>query len=117
LLLGCGYLLYQLRQRSRSISTQADGLVESLSAYRCELLKRRDLYRHSWRWSTWPILPALLVVFVGGGLFDDRPGKLWRYGLGALVAVIGSAAVIFYYRRKGDQFQRELGALASMDQH
>lgn len=116
LLLGCAYLLYQLRQRSRSVSGQADGVVGSLSAYRCELLKRRDLYRHSWRWSIWPILPALLAIFVGGGLFDDRPGKLGRYGLCALVAVIGSAVGIFHYRRKADQFQRELDALASMDE-
>lgn len=43
-------------------------------------------------------------------------GKLWRYGLGALVAAIGLTVGIIHYRRKGDQFQRELDALASMDE-
>jgi len=115
LLSGCAYLIYQLGQRSRAVSPQIDGVVASLSAYRTELRRRRDLYHDVWRWSIWPILPALLVVFVGGGLYDDRPGKLWRYGACVVVAVIGLGLGTIHYRRKGDQFQRELDALASMD--
>lgn len=112
----CAYLLYQLSRRSRPVSAPIDGLAASLSAYRTELRRRRDLYHDAWRWSIWPILPTLLVVFVGGGLYDDRPGKLWRYGACAVIAAIGLGLGTIHYRHKGNQFQRELDAIASMDE-
>lgn len=114
LLAGCAYLVYELSRRSRAATAQVDGLVENLSAYRSELRNRRDLYRHGWRWSIWPMLPALSVIFVGGGLYDDRPGKLWRYGACAVLAIVGTALGIIHYRRKGDELQRELDALDSL---
>lgn len=116
LLAGCAYQLYQLNQRSRAVSAQMDGLVTCLVAYRTELRRRRALYHDAWRWSIWPILPALLVVFVGGGPYDDRPGKLWRYGACTVIAVIGFGLGTIHYRRKGDQLQHELEALTSMDE-
>jgi hypothetical protein len=116
LLLACAYLIHQLHQRSRTVSAQVEGVVGSLAAYRCELRRRRDLYHDAWKWSIWPALPALGVIFSGGALYDDRPGKLWRYGLCAVVAVIGIGLGIIHYRHKGDQFQRELDALASLEE-
>lgn len=116
LLFASAYLIYQLHQRSHTVSAQVEGVIGSLAAYRAELCRRRDLYRDAWKWSLWPVLPALAVVFIGGALHDDRPGKLWRYGLSAVVAVIGIGLGIIHYRRKGDQFQRELDALASLEE-
>ena len=116
LLLGCAHLVYQLHRRIHAVSAPLEGVIASLAAYRSELRRRRDFYRDAWRWSGLPTVPVLAVIFIGGGLYDDRPGKLWRYGLSAIVAVVGIGFGIIHYRRKGDQFQRELDALASLEE-
>ena len=88
----------------------------SYSVNSLEILDSRFgvLSQPSARWSIWPFVPALIVVFIGGGLYDDRPGKLWRYGASAVVAIVGTALGLIHYRHKGEQFQRELDALADM---
>jgi hypothetical protein len=63
------------------------GSARSLDAYREELKRRRDYCWDAWRWSMWPIAPSILVMFVGGLVYDPRPNKLVHYGIMALFVV------------------------------
>lgn len=57
-------------------------------------------------------LPNVLVVDCS----TVRPGKLWRYGLCVLGAVIGSAVRIFHQPPQRRSVSARLDALASMDE-
>jgi hypothetical protein len=112
------YLLFSKRRRGRLVTADNDiSVVHTLDAVRSELQRRRDYYLGNWRWSIWPVIPAMVVVFVGTALYDPRPGKLIRvFGVlgGALVATLLEA---LYKNGKGRKYQRELDALASLDKN
>lgn len=116
LLLASAYLTQQVRRRGKVLRIQGcEQVMESLEAYRNELRRRRDYYLGAWRWSRWPLIPAIAVILVGGLLYDPRPGKWLRLSVAALVCVLGSLLGTWIYARKGNDFQRELDALASVD--
>ncbi len=115
-LLATVYLTIQVHKRGTVLRAQAhEPVVHSLDAYRAELQRRRDLYLGPWRWSLWPAVPVLAVFFVGGMLYDQGPGKLARYGLAGVFSILWTLYCWWHYRRKGQQFQRELDALATLD--
>ena len=115
-LLATVYLTIQVRKRGAVLRTQVhEPVVHSLDAYRAELQRRRDLYLGPWRWSLWPAVPVLAVFLVGGLLYDQRPGKLARYGLAGVFSILWTLYCWWHYRRKGQQFQRELDALATLN--
>lgn len=114
LILGAAYVLMQVLKRGRMIEAHMSGVVQGIEVYRLELQRRRDLYWSSLRWSVWPVLPGALLVFGGGLLYDTRPNKLLRYTLVAAFAVTWTLVALWYYKRKGDGFDRELQALDSM---
>jgi hypothetical protein len=98
LLVGSGYLTFQVRRRGRVLlMREHEQVMESLEAYRMELQRRRNYYRGAWRWSWWPPVPATAVIFAGG------------------VCVLASLLGTWIYARKGKDFQRELDALTTSD--
>lgn len=115
-LAGTVYLVFQIRQRGKMLAFRSDGqMVESLDAYRSELLRRRDFYLESWRWSVWPIVPSLAAFLIGWVIIDQRPNKLLRYGLFAGFFIVGVLLAKWHGKREGQKYQRELDALATLD--
>lgn len=86
-----------------------------MDAYRSELLHRRDYYLKSWRWSVWPVVPSVAVFIIGGMIIDPRPNKLMRYGSIAGFFVVGVLLAKWQGKREGRKYQRELDALATLD--
>jgi hypothetical protein len=116
LLLASGYLTHQVRRRLKMLLTREhEQVMESLEAYRTELQRRRNYYLGAWRWSFWPLVPAIGVILVGGMIYDERPGKWLRLTLAALVCVLGSLLGAWIYARRGNDLQRELDALTTLD--
>lgn len=115
-LLGMVYVISQMRRRGKVVAAQKDEkVVQSLDAYRTELQRRRDYYLGAWRWSLWPIVPTIIVILVGGVLYDQRPNKLIRYALTAVWCVVAMLLGLWCQRREGQKYQCELDALASLD--
>lgn len=109
------YLIFQIRRRGKMLSFRSNGQVaESLDAYRSELLRRRDYYLESWRWSVWPIIPSLVVFFIGWMIIDQRPNKLLRYGLLAGFFIVGVLFARWQGKREGRKYQRELDELTTL---
>ena len=112
-LLGAGYLVLEIRRRGSKID-QASDILQTLDAYRFELERRRDYYRHSWRWSIWPMIPSLLVFLVGGALYGKRPNavehSIWMGGFAVVLILLAT----WDHRRKGHAYQKELDAFETM---
>lgn len=115
LLFGVIYTAFEVRRRGRVLAIgKEEGVVRGLEAYSIELRRRRD-YCLDWQWSIWPIAPAVVVMLVGGILYDQRPNKVIRYGLVSVGCVVGTLLGALRVRRKGRKYQRELDALATLD--
>jgi len=110
------YGAIKIRSSGEKLSI-ADGeqIYQSLHAYRIELQRRRVLYFWMSRWVMLSTVPGVLVIIVGGIVFDPRPGKAMRYGMSALIATVGFLLNHWFYRCKARKFQRELDALTTMD--
>src|SRR5258708_32429949 len=91
--------------------------MQSLHAYRTALERRRDHYSSAWRWSFWPVIPSVIIVFGGGLLFDERPGKWLRYSLSAVVCAVAFLCAAWVSWRKSAGFQREIDALETLDEN
>ncbi|MBB6094111.1 hypothetical protein HNQ60_002992 [Povalibacter uvarum] len=115
-LAGAVCVVLEMRSRARMLQSRDDVTVtQSLDAYRSELERRRDYYLHSWRWSLLPMLPAALVLIVGGMIYDPHPEMLSHYGLIVVFAVAFTAAGVWDHRRKGHAYQGELDALGTLE--
>jgi uncharacterized membrane protein len=115
LVAAAGYIRMQWRRRTQILSFRAEEAVaSSLSAYRRELERRRDLYLGSWRWSLWPLLLVAAVLLIGGLLYDPRPDKVLRYAVGTLLMAACAAIVRWINVWKAREFQRELEAVESI---
>jgi hypothetical protein len=117
LFLTCGDLVYQILRRAKlQMAAEHEQVMQSLDAYRCALERRRDHYTGAWRWSMLPAIPGVIVVLGGGWLVDERPDKLLRMSVATLVCALAFLLGAWVSLRKGDQFQREIDALKSLDE-
>jgi hypothetical protein len=114
-LLGAVCVALQMRRRTTALARPDDSVRQSLQAYRGELQRRRDYHLESWRWSLLPMVPAVLVLVVGGALYDQHPDAMVHYGLMALFVVAVTVLAVWDQRRKGRAFQRELDALDTLE--
>ncbi len=106
------YLHRQVLRRASEIANSGRAVADDgLRAYRSELLRRRDYYLDAWRWSLWPAIAALVVLFGLGAMYDPAPNKILRYGLAAIAPVVGIVMGVWYQLRKGNEYQRELDEL------
>lgn len=111
---GAGYLMIEIRRRSRTLGDSGGNVMQTLDAYRAELERRRDYYLHSWRWSIWPMIPSVLVLLVGGAVYGTRPDALSHSIRAGLFAVVATWVAVWHHRRKGRAYQRELDAFESL---
>jgi hypothetical protein len=115
-LLACGYMAFEGQRRSKQqLAVEHEQVMQSLDAYRAALERRRNHYATAWRWSLWPAIPGVVVIFGGGLLFDDRPHKWLRLSLAALVCALAILAAVWIAFRKSEGFQTELDALNTLD--
>lgn len=114
LVVGAVWLVMKLHRNRRPMRLDST-VVQSLDAYRVELERRRRYYMRALWVSLWAMAPALVVIFACGILYDERPGKLLRYGLSAAFVAITLPICAMVARRKGKDVQRELDALATMN--
>ena len=113
-ILGAGYLLTQMRRRANELKSQGEsGIMQTLEAYRAELQRRRDYYLDSWRWSVWPMLPALLALLGGGAIYDRERGAM-HYLMMILLCIVLLVIAVWDHRRKGRVYQRELDAFETL---
>jgi hypothetical protein len=116
--LACGYITFQIRRRGKlQQAVEHEQVMQSLHAYRTALERRRDHYSSAWRWSFWPVIPSVTIVFGGGLLFDERPGKWLRYSLSAVVCAVAFLCAAWVSWRKSAGFQREIDALETLDEN
>jgi len=76
---------------------------------RQELVRQRDVRRGCWELGVAPLLPGILILFVG--IVAETPTPPSRVLLSMLIAIIGTAAVVWHQERSADEFQREIDAL------
>lgn len=117
-LLACGYVTLQIHRRGKlQRAAEHEQVMQSLHAYRTALERRRDHYSSAWRWSLWPVIPGVVVVLGGDWLFDERPGKWLRLSLAAVVCALAFLLGAWVSFRKGEEYQREIDALKSLDEN
>lgn len=110
------YLVIQVHRRGKVLHFLQHGqTVEGLHVYRAELMRRRDFYLNSWRWSLWPIVPSLAVFLIGFMSVDHRPNKLLRFGFLAGLFIVGMLLSVWNGKLEGKRLQRELDALSTLD--
>jgi len=115
-LAGTLFLTYLTHRRLKALMiNKGEQVLQSLEAYRAVLEQHRDHHLGTWPGVLWVMGPAMLVLFAGGLLYDERPNKLLRYMFIFLWFFFGMLWVAKYSKRKARQFQRELDALATMD--
>jgi hypothetical protein len=116
-LLACAYIAFQTRLRGKlQLAMEHEQVMQSLHAYRTALERRRDHYATAWRWSLWPVIPAVVTILGGTLLFDERPHKWLRWSLAALVCALALVFGARFSLRKSKGFQREIDALKTLDE-
>jgi hypothetical protein len=113
-LLGAVYGALRMRARRTDLGRTDEDVHQSLQAYRAELERRRDYYREAWRWSILPMIPAPVVLLIGGAVYDPRPHMMLQYGLMGLLVVVATALAVRNQRSKAKGFQQELDALGTL---
>lgn len=114
--LACAYVTFLAHRRGKlQRAAEHEQVMQSLHAYRAALERRRDHYATAWRWSLWPVIPAVVVILGGDMLFDDRPYKWLRLSVSAAVCALAFVLAIWLSTSMSRAFQRELDALKSLD--
>jgi len=112
LALVCMVLHIRKHVRITSLATDA-GVIGGLSVYRSEIERLLQISRREWQLLLY-VAPSYFTLLIGGLIFDERPGKIWRYGMTVTVGIIGGSFAFWAGRKRTKCLQRELDALASL---
>jgi CDP-diglyceride synthetase len=116
LLIGGAYALFQWRRRTASLGTDpSESVTASLTFYKHELERKRDIHRTLWRWYLLPLAPGVIGV-LSWNFFGDPQTR----GTSAPWVVLGLLVVwivfsVIYERYKAAQCQREIDALSALE--
>ena len=104
------FIVYHLhRYGSARVMPAEMGLTNCLQFHRAELERQRDLLRSVWKWYLAPLVPGMLLVYVGSAL--ARPEHASR----ALLGLAGTVAVFVLIgdlnRRVANRLQARIDAL------
>ena len=113
--IGALYATREMRRRGSTLNAAGGDVIQTLSAYRGELERRRDYYLHSWRWSLWPMIPSLLVFIVGGALYGTQENSVRHSIWMGVFAVVVISLAIWDHRRRGHALQRELDVFETLN--
>ena len=115
ILIGVAYGMWQWRRRTASFRTDpSESSAASLSFYKRELERKRDIHRTLWRWYVLPMAPGV-VAMLSWNFFGDPQTR----GTSAPWGVLGMLVVwllfsLIYERYKAAQCQREIDALSAL---
>jgi Flp pilus assembly protein TadB len=110
LILGMLFVLYQLRRRGESRSSeQGDWGIPCLTFHRAELVRQRDALRSAWAWYVLPPVPGL-VVFIWGVATESPGGRIGGAWTAIAVALV-LVAVAVLNRWAASRLQREIDRL------
>jgi len=112
LALVCMVLHIRKHVRIASLVTDA-GVIGGLAVYRSELERLLQISRREWH-VLFYVAPSYFTLLIGGLIFDQRPGKVWRYGLTIATGALGAGFAFWVGRKKTRCLQRELDAVASL---
>lgn len=107
------FVTYQLRKHGASRFAPSEGAVASLFEFhRNELVRRRDLLRHSWRLLVGPLMPGMLL-YLGGMAQQPPEGKLHLVILGGIMIFMG-VAISLHNRWSARRLQRDIDGLDTL---
>lgn len=95
--LGATYVCWRLHMLARAASRQEEAAAADNCAafHRAELLRQRDALRAIWSWYLGPLVPGLVVFWIGVGVAPSVDLPL--LGRIAIVAIgLGIAAAVFF---------------------
>jgi len=104
------YTQKYLRVKKFEIESAVNG---GLAVYRSELERLIKLACKEWYVLLF-FVPSYLMVLIGGLMFDERPGKAWRYGLTVVAGVASIGFAFWVGRKKSRCLQRELNVIDSL---
>lgn len=107
-------MAFYLREHLHMKQIERDSdVLGGLAVYRSELERLIALADREWRVLLY-LVPGYLTLLVGGLIFDQRPGKIWRYGLTVVAWVVIICFSFWVGRKKSRCLQCALDAVASL---
>jgi hypothetical protein len=96
-----------------------DDAAACLDFHRRELERQRDIVRGLWRWAIVPLLPVMILLFVGLWLGSPAPGRApWLHHLPILAAVafqLESLVLVWLWQQhRADRLQDQIDALDAL---
>ncbi|GFE79885.1 hypothetical protein GCM10011487_18850 [Steroidobacter agaridevorans] len=115
ILIGGAYSGWQWHRRTASFRTDPSKSSEaSLSFYKHELERKRDIHRTLWRWYLLPIAPGVIAM-LSWNFFGDPQTRGTSAPWGVLgMLVVWLVVSLIYERSKAAQCQREIDALSAL---
>lgn len=107
---GAMFIIYHLHRHGTARAMPADlGLTSCLQFHRAELERQRDLLRGVWKWYLGPLIPGMILFYLGPLLAhpERAANTLWMFaGTVAFFALIGE-----WNRRVAKRYQAGIDAL------
>lgn len=103
------FIFFQFRKRWNMRAAPAESLaVQVLEFHRRELVRRRDMLRSSWVWYISPLVPGMLVYWLG--MMQAYPQNPFNM-IGVVACFAGFFAVGLLNEWRARRVQREIDAL------
>ncbi len=94
IVLGTLYVVWKLATVARA-SAKNDETMSWADVHRAELVRQRDALNGIWRWYLGPLVPGLVLFWIGVGLAPSADLPLWAsVGVAALGLAIGAAVFL-----------------------